>query len=117
MRGKPTTIDEYLTAVDAEKRAALQHLRQTILSIVPDAEECISYGIPAFRKGKVFAGFAAAKDHLSYYPFSGRVTEQLKDELTSYKQTPGSIHFSTDAPLPEGLLRKLIESRMSEDRF
>lgn len=117
MPTKPATIDEYLDGVDEEKRAALEHLRRTILSIVPDAEECISYGMPAFRKGKVFAGFAAAKNHLSYYPFSGRVTTTLNVELAAYSSTPGSIHFSPEAPLPESLVRKLIETRMAEERF
>jgi uncharacterized protein YdhG (YjbR/CyaY superfamily) len=117
MPAKPATIDEYLDGVDAEKRAALEQLRRTILAIVPDAEECISYGMPAFRKGKVFAGFAAARNHLSYYPFSGRVTEALKEELAPYATTSGSVHFSPEAPLPETLVRRLIESRMSEDRF
>jgi uncharacterized protein YdhG (YjbR/CyaY superfamily) len=75
-------IDEYLLAVDQPKRATLQALRRTILEIVPEAEQVISYRVPAFRvQGRVVAGFAAFKDHLSYLPFSGSVLEQLGDEL------------------------------------
>jgi len=115
---KPTSIDDYLGGLgDADKRMALQQLREMILELVPDAEECISYGLPAFRKGKVFAGFAAAKSHCSYYPFSGRVVSDLAAELASYSTTQGAIHFIPEAPLPESLVRKLIQSRMSEDRF
>ena len=83
-----TEIDEYLRAVDEPKRSALQALRRTILEIVPQAEEGISYRVPAFRvDGKVIAGFAAFKDHLSYLPFSGSVLGQLGDELRGYTMT------------------------------
>ena len=67
-------VDEYLQGVDEPKRSTLQALRRTILEIVPDAEQVISYRVPAFRvAGKTVAGFAAFKDHLSYLPFSGSV--------------------------------------------
>jgi uncharacterized protein YdhG (YjbR/CyaY superfamily) len=64
---KPATIDEYLASMKGERRAVLDRLRKTIRSIVPNAEECISYGIPAFRvDGEVVAGFAATKKGCSY---------------------------------------------------
>jgi uncharacterized protein YdhG (YjbR/CyaY superfamily) len=67
-------IDDYLAKVAEPKRATLQKLRQTIRDILPDAEEVISYGMPAFRlNGKVIAGFAAFKSHLAYLPHSGSV--------------------------------------------
>jgi len=73
MMKKPKSIHAYLRALEPEQRRALEKLRKTIKSIVPDAEETISYNMPAFRlDGKVIAGFIAAKRHLSYFPFSGR---------------------------------------------
>jgi uncharacterized protein YdhG (YjbR/CyaY superfamily) len=108
-------VDEYLRSVDEPKRSALQALRQTILEIVPDAEEVISYSVPAFRlRGKTIAGFAAFKDHLSYLPFSGSVLGLLADELEGYTMTKSSLHFPADRPLPKTLVKKLIALRLRE---
>jgi uncharacterized protein YdhG (YjbR/CyaY superfamily) len=110
-------VDEYLAGLDEPKRKALQQLRQTILSIVPDAEECISYGMPAYRwQGKVIAGFAAFKTHLSYLPHSGSVVEKLSDDLAGYRSTKGSLHFPIDRPLPKAIVKKLIDVRLNEVR-
>ena len=110
-------IDSYLAQVDEPKRTALQHLRQAILRSVPDAEECMSYGLPAFRvDGKVVAGFAAFRHHLSYLPHSGSVLDQVGDELTGYTMTKGSLHFPVDEPLPDELVEKLITVRLRQIR-
>ena len=80
-------IDGYLSGIDEPARATLQQLRTDILSVIPDADEVISYGMPAFRRqGKVVAGFAAFKNHLSYLPHSGSVL----DARHSSAVTPGS---------------------------
>jgi uncharacterized protein YdhG (YjbR/CyaY superfamily) len=114
---KPETIDDYLAAIDGEKRAALEKLRRTIRSILPKAEECISYRIPAFRyKGAVVAGFLARKNGCSYIPFSGSTLRTLVDDLASYNQTKSSLHFSADKPLPAKLVRKLIKTRIAETK-
>jgi uncharacterized protein YdhG (YjbR/CyaY superfamily) len=108
-------IDEYLDALDEPKRATLRALRETILAVVPEADQCISYGMPAFKlQGRAIAGFAAFKNHLSYLPHSGHVIEQLGDETKGYTQTKGSLHFPVDEPLPEDLVRKLLAVRMAE---
>ena len=108
-------IDEYLLAIDEPKRSTLQALRRTILAIVPEAEQVISYRVPAFRvDGKVVAGFAAFKDHLSYLPFSGSVLEQLGDELRGYTMTKSALHFPVDRPLPRTLVKKLIAVRLDQ---
>ena len=110
-------IDEYLAGVDEPARKTLQALRQTILEIVPGAEQCISYAMPAFRlDGKVIAGFAAFKTHLSYLPHSGSVLAKLHDDLAGYKSTPGSLHFPIETPLPKPLVEKLITVRLDEIR-
>ena len=110
-------VDLYLEGVDEPKRTTLRALRRTILEIVPDAEEVISYRVPAFRvQGRTIAGFAAFKDHLSYLPFSGSVLEQFGDELQGYTMTKSALHFPVDRPLPKPLVKKLIEVRLGERR-
>src|SRR5438309_2608496 len=108
-------IDEYLRALEEPKRGTLQALRRTIVEIVPDAEQVISYRVPAFRvRGQIVAGFAAFKGHLSYLPFSGSVLGQLAEELDSYTTTKSSLHFPIDRPLPKALVRKLISVRLAD---
>ena len=110
-------IDEYLAAVEEPKRKTLKELRRTIMAIIPDAEECISYGMPAFRvEGKVVAGFAAFTNHLAYLPHSGSVLKELSGDLAAYKSTPGSLHFPIDKPLPKHLVKKLIAVKLKEIR-
>jgi uncharacterized protein YdhG (YjbR/CyaY superfamily) len=110
---KAKDIDEYLAGVSDEQRALLAQLRKTIRTIVPKAEECISYGMPAFRlDGKVIGGFAATKTGGSYYPFSGSTLRTLKKDLAKYEGTKGALHFS--APLPATLVRKLLKTRIAE---
>ena len=110
-------VDSYLAGVEEPKRSALEALRRTILEVVPEAEEDISYGVPAFRMGgKVIAGFAAFKTHLSYLPFSGSVLGQLGEELAGYQRTLSALHFSPERPLPEALVKRLIEVRLREVR-
>lgn len=108
-------IDVYLAALDEPKRGTLEHLRRTILDVVPDADQCISYGMPAFKvDGKVVAGFAAFKNHLSYFPHSGSVLPELSDDLVGYAVTKGTLRFPIDAPLPEALVTKLIAVRRGQ---
>ena len=108
-------VDEYLCALEEPKRSTLQTLRRTILEVVPEAEQVISYGVPAFRvSGKTIAGFAAFKTHLSYLPFSGSVLPQLADQLEGYAMTKGSLHFPADRPLPKTLVKKLIAVRLTD---
>jgi uncharacterized protein YdhG (YjbR/CyaY superfamily) len=115
VRPKRSTIDEYLKTVPEDRRRALEDLRARIRSIVPGAEECISYRIPAFRiNGVVVAGFCATSKGCSYFPFSGSTLKSLARHLGRYDQTKSSLHFSTDKPLPTALVRKLIKARIKE---
>ena len=108
-------IDHYLDALEEPKRTTLARLRQTILDILPDAEQVISYGLPAFKiRGKTIAGFAAFKNHLSYLPHSGSVFPQLQDELQGYATSSGALRFSIDQPLPGPLVEKLIAVRLQQ---
>jgi uncharacterized protein YdhG (YjbR/CyaY superfamily) len=111
----PRGIDEYLASVGPETRAALEGLRATIRAAVPNAQECISYGMPAFRlNGKLIAGFTAATRHCSFHPMSGATVETLKAELRAYETSKGTIRFSPSSPLPAGLVRKLVRARIAE---
>lgn len=108
-------VDAYLAGVEEPKRSTLEQLRRSILAVVPEAEQCISYQVPAFRVGgKVVAGFAAFKNHLSYLPFSGSVLNQLDDELAGYERTPSALHFPIDRPLAEPLVKKLVQIRLDQ---
>ncbi len=107
-------VDAYLAALEEPKRSTLEALRRSIRAVVPDADECISYGVPAFRvDGKVVAGFAAFKNHLAYLPHSGQVLADLGDRLEEYEGTSGSLHFSVDEPLPEDLVRDLVQAKLA----
>ena len=108
-------VDAYLRGIEEPKRSTLQALRRTILEIIPEAEEVISYRVPAFRvQGKTVAGFAAFKTHLSYLPFSGSVLPRLTDDLHGYTMTKSALHFPVDEPLPKALVQKLIAVRLDE---
>jgi uncharacterized protein YdhG (YjbR/CyaY superfamily) len=108
-------VDEYLRGVEEPQRTALQALRRTILEVIPEAQQVISYGVPAFRvHGKTIAGFAAFKTHLSYLPFSGSVLGQLAGELDGYTMTKSSLHFTADHPLPKALVNRLIALRLAD---
>src|SRR5580704_10160095 len=97
-------VDRYLAALDPAPRAALEELRRTILEIVPDAEQVISYKVPAFKlDGEIVAGFAAFKSHLSYLPFSGSVLGRMGTDLEGYEMTKSSLHFTVERPLRKEL--------------
>ena len=108
-------IDRYLDALEEPKRTTLTRLRETILDILPEADQGISYGVPAFKvQGKTIAGFAAFKNHLSYLPHSGSVFPRLSEELKGYSTSSGALRFSIGKPLPAPLVRKLIAVRLQK---
>ena len=108
-------IDEYLRQLEQPQRSTLITLRRSILDVIPTAEQCISYGLPAFRvQGKVVAGFAAFKHHLSYLPHSGSVFPELRDELAGYTTSTGALRFPNDEPLPQALVEKLVRVRLHQ---
>jgi uncharacterized protein YdhG (YjbR/CyaY superfamily) len=117
MREKPKTIDAYLAALGRDQRPPLESLRRAIRRVLPAAEECISYGMPAFRvEGGIVGGFAATKDGYSYYPFSGQTLAELANQLGGYDRTKSALHFSARQPLPSSLVRKLLQARLAEIR-
>jgi uncharacterized protein YdhG (YjbR/CyaY superfamily) len=114
----PQEIDRYLATLDEPKRSTLEALRESILEILPEAEQGISYGVPAFKvNGKAVAGFAAFKNHLTYLPHSGSVLATLQDDTAPYETSKGSLKFAVDKPLSKRLVKKLVSARMRELGF
>ena len=112
---KPRTIDEYLAAVSAENRNALQKVRRAVRAAAPKAEEGISYGMPAFRlNGKLIAGFKAAASHCSFHPMSGATVATVKADLVGFDTSRGTIRFPARTGLPATLIRKLVKARIAE---
>ena len=116
MADKPKTIDEYLAALTDDNRAALEKLRKTIKAAAPKAEECINYGLAAFRlHGKNLVGFGATSNHCAFYLMSGSTVEAHKDELKDYDTSKGTIRFQPEKPLSASLVRKLVKARIAEN--
>lgn len=109
-----TTPDEYLANLDDDKRATLERVRAAIRAAAPEAEEGMSYGMPAFIQGKPIAGYAAHAAHCSYHPMSGDVVGELAKDLEGYETTKGGVRFPIGEPLPAGLVRKLVKARLAE---
>src|SRR5437016_4245160 len=116
MMAKPKTIDEYLAALSDDKRATLEKLRKTIKAAAPTAEECISYGLAAFRlDGRPLVAFGAGANHCAFYPMSSATVGTLKNELKNYDTSKGTIRFPADKPLPAALVRKVVKARVAEN--
>lgn len=114
-RSKPLTHDAYLATLPDEQRVALQKLREAILVAAPQAEECFSYGVPAFRlNGRPLVGYAAAKKHCSFFPMSGRTIAEHMPALAKYDTSKGTIRFLANRPLPAALVRKLVKARIAD---
>jgi uncharacterized protein YdhG (YjbR/CyaY superfamily) len=113
---KEKTFDRYLSALSEEKRAALEKLRRAIRAAAPGAEECICYGIPAFRlKGKFLVGLGAAAGHCSFY--TGSAVSAFKKDLKGYDTSKGTVRFQASKPLPPALVRELVKARISKGGF
>lgn len=106
--------DAYLVKLSADKRATLEKVRKAIRNAAPDAEEGISYGMPAFIQGKPIAGYAASAAHCSYFPMSGAITAQFEDELAKYEVSKGGFRFPIGKPPTAALIRKLVKARLAE---
>lgn len=119
MKSKPTprppTHDAFLAGLPADQRSALDKLRRTIKAAAPGAEECFSYGLPAFRlNGRALVAFGASAKHCSFYPMSGETVAAHRRELKNFDTSKGTIRFQPDKPLPAALVRKLVKARMAE---
>lgn len=108
-------IEEYLATSREPERTTFEVVRATIHELVPNLQECISYGIPAFRTPRgVVAGLAINKKFCSYYPFSGSVLDAVAEQINEYSRTKSALHFAHNEPLPPAIVKVLIESRLGE---
>jgi uncharacterized protein YdhG (YjbR/CyaY superfamily) len=112
----PATIDEYIAQFPVTIQKKLKDLRATIKKAAPQAEEKISYQMPAFVHKGILVYFAAFTNHIGFYPGLSGVAS-FKDELSSYKFAKGSIQFPVDKPVPLGLVRKIVIFRLHENLY
>lgn len=107
-------IEQYIEKLSEDNRYELERLRKIVLkNTPPGTNEIISYGFPTFKyKGKPIIGFAAHKEHLSIYPFSGSLLDEISG-LKNFKKTKGSIHFSKDNPIPEKVIKEIIDLKLN----
>jgi uncharacterized protein YdhG (YjbR/CyaY superfamily) len=109
-------VPAYIASVRAEARPALRQLRKEIRTTMPEAEELISYGVPAYKvNGRLVLGFGAAKAHCSVYVMSPAVMRSFAARLRKYKVTKGAIRFLPEMPLPASLIRALVKARLAEN--
>jgi uncharacterized protein YdhG (YjbR/CyaY superfamily) len=108
-------MDDYLNGLPPAQKAALARVRAVVEEVAPEAEEGVSYGMPAFLlAGRPLLGFGAAKKHLSVFPFSPAAIEAVKDRLEGFDLSKGTIRFSPSTPVPEDVLADLVQARMQE---
>jgi uncharacterized protein YdhG (YjbR/CyaY superfamily) len=111
----PRNIDDYIGLFPPDVRAILQRLRTTIRKAAPDAQETISYHIPAFKQNGILVYFGGFKKHVGFFPTSNGI-EKFKHELAGYKGAKGSVQFPFDQPMPYGLISKIVKFRVKENR-
>src|SRR5436190_12674924 len=109
-------VAEYLAAVPAGQRAALEKLRRQIQAAAPHATETISYQMPAFRDGdRLLVAYAAFKDHCSLFPMSLKIIDDHRDELEGHLSGRGTVQFTADRPLKAALVRRIVKARLAEN--
>ena len=114
-RPKTKDIDEYLATLGADQRSALGKLRSAIRAAAPNAEECISYQLPAFRQNGMLVAFGATASHCAFYLMSSTTVKDHEDKLQGYDTSKGTIRFPAAKPLPVSLVRKLVKARIKEN--
>jgi len=113
---EPSSVEGYLAALPQAQRAPLEKLRTAIRSLAPDATETISYKMPTFTQhGRLLVSYAAFKDHCSLFPANARVREVCGDALAPYLSGKATLRFAADAPIPDELLRKIVQTRIDEN--
>ena len=109
-----STVDEYIALAEPKVKKALKDIRKTIRSAAPKAEEVISYQIPGYKYHGMLVFFAAWKNHVSLYPAPWKA-EALKEEMSAYDGSKGTIKFPLDKPMPLPLIKKMVKYRIREN--
>ena len=116
MKASFKNLDDYLALQPEKVVIALERIRKIIKSAAPDANELISYGMPAFKLyGKMLMYFAGFKNHCSLFPGSKFVILKFKKELKAFKTSAGTISFTVEKPLPTSLIKKIVKARIKEN--
>jgi uncharacterized protein YdhG (YjbR/CyaY superfamily) len=109
-------VEAYLARVPEPARSTLEKVRATIRSVVPaEATEALSYGIPAFRYKGALVGYAAFKNHCSFFPMNASLIDAFADGLQGYRTSKGTLQFPLDKPLPVTLVKKMVKVRVAEN--
>jgi uncharacterized protein YdhG (YjbR/CyaY superfamily) len=116
-RNAPEEIDEYLSKLPEHDRVSLQDLRDRIKALAPNVTERIGYQMPILRINRDLVGFASQKNHLSLYTLSPGLMKRLKPELKGVEISGATIHFTSDNPIPDNVLEKIIMARIKEDNM
>ena len=106
-------VDHYIANLPVEQQIALERVRQIIKTTVPEAVEFISYKMPAYHFHGLIGGFAAFKNHCSFFPWNAQTIIDFADELQDFKTSAGTIQFTPDQPIPEELLQKILRDRVA----
>jgi uncharacterized protein YdhG (YjbR/CyaY superfamily) len=114
VKAPAASIDDYLSKLPADQRAALEILRGQIRAVAPEAAETISYGLPTFKLDGNLVHFGAAAKHCAFYP--GAVVDQFAEQLAGFETSKGTIRFQPDAPLPPTLVREIVEHCVARNR-
>lgn len=114
MLAKPTTVDEYLNQQPAKIRPILKQLRQTIRNAAPEAEEVISYSMPAYKYHGILVYFMAHQNHFGFYPGANALVV-FKDKITQYETSKGTVRFPYDKPLPATLVTAIVKFCVKEN--
>ncbi len=105
-------VNKYISNLPVEQQIALERVRQIIKNTVPDAQEYLSYKMPAYHFHGMIGGFAAFKNHCSFFPWDSKTINVFKDELKGFKTSAGTIQFTPEKPLSEELLQKILRYRV-----
>ena len=108
-------VNKYISNLPVEQQIALERVRQIIKNTVPEAQEYLSYKMPAYHFHGMIGGFAAFKNHCSFFPWDSKTIDVFKDELTGFKTSAGTIQFTPDKSLPEELLQKILSYRVANN--
>ena len=112
---RPDTIDAYIANAPAEVREVLQEIRSIVRREAPDAQEIISYRMPAFRLHGILVYFAAFKNHIGLYPPVAGDARLLK-ALAPYAGEKGNLRFPLERPIPYDLIERIVRLRVKQDR-
>jgi len=110
----PNSIDEYIALYPEEVQKKLQEVRAAVKAAAPDAEEKISYKMPAFAQKGILVYFAAWKHHIGFYPIPSG-TQAFKQELSAYESSKGAVKFPLDKPMPVDLISRIVKFRLAEN--